>query len=197
MVPASTLMYGSIFCKVTRKPRASSSAPIEAAARPLPSDDTTPPVTKMYFGANSSSSHDPLSDVRLFQLTAGERAVEPSVSELRQDTRDCGSARDPERDDIVAAEGDHARLEPDEPIDRRAHLAVCDQPEPGGLDGRRAAERARPGARSVRGGQPRRERGRGGVRALEDGQRSAREPEPARERGSGGRARLAEGERHK
>jgi hypothetical protein len=26
---------------------ASSSAPIDAAARPLPSDDTTPPVTKM------------------------------------------------------------------------------------------------------------------------------------------------------
>src|SRR4051812_33560019 len=32
---------------VTRSPRFSSSAPIDADARPLPSDDTTPPVTKM------------------------------------------------------------------------------------------------------------------------------------------------------
>src|SRR5262245_36964578 len=124
MVPASTLMYGSIFCKVTRKPRASSSAPIEAAARPLPSDDTTPPVTKMYFGANSSSSRDPVSDVRFFQLPACQRAVEPRISELRQNARDRRAARDPERDDVVAAQGHDARLEPDEPVDRRAKPAV-------------------------------------------------------------------------
>src|SRR3954452_18860271 len=31
-----------------RKPRASSSAPMDAAAIPLPSPETTPPVTKMY-----------------------------------------------------------------------------------------------------------------------------------------------------
>src|SRR5258706_9958716 len=41
-------MYGSNFCSVTRKPRASSSAPMDAAAIPLPSPETTPPVTKMY-----------------------------------------------------------------------------------------------------------------------------------------------------
>src|SRR5215831_18836979 len=46
-------MYGSIFCSVTRKPRASSSDPIEAAASPLPKDDTTPPVTKMNFVVTS------------------------------------------------------------------------------------------------------------------------------------------------
>ena len=40
-------MYGSILRIVTLRPRLSSSAPIEAEARPLPSDDTTPPVTKM------------------------------------------------------------------------------------------------------------------------------------------------------
>src|SRR6185295_13989762 len=34
-------------CSVTRKPRASSKDPIDAAASPLPSEDTTPPVTKM------------------------------------------------------------------------------------------------------------------------------------------------------
>src|SRR6266852_4123157 len=36
--------------KVTRSPRASSRAPIEDAARPLPKLETTPPVTKIYFG---------------------------------------------------------------------------------------------------------------------------------------------------
>src|SRR5262249_57704835 len=54
IVPASTLRYGSIFCSATRYPRASSSAPMDAAASPLPSEDTTPPVTKMYFGATST-----------------------------------------------------------------------------------------------------------------------------------------------
>jgi hypothetical protein len=40
-------MYGSSFIIVTRSPRASRIAPSEAAAMPLPSEDTTPPVTKM------------------------------------------------------------------------------------------------------------------------------------------------------
>src|SRR5947209_811065 len=48
MVPGSTFRYGSNFCKVTRKPRLSSKHPIDAAAMPLPKDETTPPVTKMY-----------------------------------------------------------------------------------------------------------------------------------------------------
>src|SRR3989442_644044 len=56
-------MYGSIFCSVTRKPRASRSDPIEAAAKPLPNDDTTPPVTKMYFVATSAYSRHPVSDL--------------------------------------------------------------------------------------------------------------------------------------
>ena len=47
MVPGSTLMYGSNFWMATERPRATSSCPIEAAAIPLPSEDTTPPVTKM------------------------------------------------------------------------------------------------------------------------------------------------------
>src|ERR1700712_5693680 len=46
MVPGSTLMYGSSLMCVTRRPRASISAPIDAAARPLPMELTTPPVTK-------------------------------------------------------------------------------------------------------------------------------------------------------
>src|SRR5438309_7926103 len=50
MVPGSTFKYGSHFCKVTRRPRLSSRQPIDAAATPLPREETTPPVTKIYFG---------------------------------------------------------------------------------------------------------------------------------------------------
>ena len=49
MVPGSTLMYGSSFCIRTLSPRFSSSMPIEALVKPLPSELTTPPVTKMCF----------------------------------------------------------------------------------------------------------------------------------------------------
>src|SRR5581483_1365925 len=47
MVPGSTLRYGSSFWMVSLSPRPSSRLPIDAEARPLPSDETTPPVTKM------------------------------------------------------------------------------------------------------------------------------------------------------
>src|ERR1700722_7279085 len=55
MVPGSTLRYGSHFCRVTLKPRLSRRQPIEEAATPFPSEETTPPVTKIYFGAILSS----------------------------------------------------------------------------------------------------------------------------------------------
>src|SRR4030088_2554731 len=51
MVPGSTLRYGSHFCRVTLKPRLSRRQPMEEAATPFPSEETTPPVTKIYFGA--------------------------------------------------------------------------------------------------------------------------------------------------
>src|ERR1700740_3805236 len=51
MVPGSTVRYGSHFCRVTLKPRLSRRQPIEEAATPFPSEETTPPVTKIYFGA--------------------------------------------------------------------------------------------------------------------------------------------------
>src|SRR5215475_2422655 len=41
--------------RLTLSPRLSSRQPIEAAARPLPKEDTTPPVTKMYFADIASS----------------------------------------------------------------------------------------------------------------------------------------------
>ena len=48
MVPGSTLRYGSSFWMVTATPRLLSSRPIDAVAMPLPTELTTPPVTKMY-----------------------------------------------------------------------------------------------------------------------------------------------------
>src|SRR5438128_4085802 len=47
MVPGSTLMYGSSFCSVTRRPLLLSSRPRDEAVRPLPRLLATPPVTKM------------------------------------------------------------------------------------------------------------------------------------------------------
>lgn len=41
---------------LTRSPRLSSRQPIEAAARPLPKLDTTPPVTKTYFADIAATS---------------------------------------------------------------------------------------------------------------------------------------------
>src|SRR5689334_4028724 len=53
MVPGSTLRYGSNFWSWTRNPRALSSRPSDAATIPFPRADTTPPVTKTYFGARA------------------------------------------------------------------------------------------------------------------------------------------------
>src|ERR1035438_9514955 len=57
MVPGSTFRYGSHFWHVTFRPRLSSRQPMEAAAIPFPSEETTPPVTKMYFAMLFSSPH--------------------------------------------------------------------------------------------------------------------------------------------
>src|SRR4051794_25152370 len=42
-------MYGSSFCMVTLSPRAFRSRPSEDAVKPFPSEEATPPVTKMCF----------------------------------------------------------------------------------------------------------------------------------------------------
>ena len=49
IVPGSMFRYGSNFWAWTRRPRALSRRPSEAATMPLPSAETTPPVTKTYF----------------------------------------------------------------------------------------------------------------------------------------------------
>jgi len=43
------LMYGSNFWMVTLNPRACNNFAREAETMPLPNDEVTPPVTKMYF----------------------------------------------------------------------------------------------------------------------------------------------------
>src|SRR5881398_3623050 len=91
-------MYGSIFCSVTRKPRASRSDPIEAAARPLPNDDTTPPVTKMYFVATSASSRHPVSDLCDLHRAVRDAPVKTPVPRGPAVARVLAELRDGRRD---------------------------------------------------------------------------------------------------
>src|SRR5947209_10258089 len=53
IVPGSTFRYGSNFCSCTFRPRALRSRPSDTASIPFPRADTTPPVTKTYFGARA------------------------------------------------------------------------------------------------------------------------------------------------
>src|SRR5580700_381362 len=71
-------MYGSSLTCVTRSPRASSKAPIDALASPLPMEETTPPVTNTY-----------LVGLRLMDraLPAGKHSAD--MPELPQGPRPC------------------------------------------------------------------------------------------------------------
>src|SRR2546430_3392229 len=62
IVPGSTFRYGSNFWSWMRRPRALSSRPSDAATIPFPSADTTPPVTKTYFGARALTGFQASSD---------------------------------------------------------------------------------------------------------------------------------------
>src|SRR4051794_9099532 len=64
IVPGSTFRYGSNFCSVTFRPRLSSRQPIDAAAIPLPSEETTPPVTKIYLAMSFRVLHGRLEQMR-------------------------------------------------------------------------------------------------------------------------------------
>src|SRR4051794_21947455 len=68
-------MYGSNFWSVTLKPRVSSRAPMEAAAIPLPSPDTTPPAMKMYFVLMMSSP--PFDSTAACRQPAAEKILTP------------------------------------------------------------------------------------------------------------------------
>src|SRR3954468_12139587 len=60
IVPGSTLMYGSSFCIVTRRPRHLRRRPSEDAVRPFPKEEATPPVTKMCFVTGLHHTASPL-----------------------------------------------------------------------------------------------------------------------------------------
>src|SRR5437588_6684177 len=77
MVPGSTFRYGSHFCRVTLKPRLSRRQPIEEAATPFPSEETTPPVTKIYFGAIRVARN--LADLTSTGLTYEQLSSEPAL----------------------------------------------------------------------------------------------------------------------
>src|SRR3954465_10615607 len=62
IVPGSTFRYGSNFWSCTRRPRAFSRRPSDAATIPLPSAETTPPVTKTYLGARALTGFEGSSD---------------------------------------------------------------------------------------------------------------------------------------
>src|SRR3954454_13441644 len=85
IVPGSTLMYGSNFCTETFRPRAFKSRPSDAAVIPLPSDETTPPVTNTYLviGSQPPPGVDLAQDRRALDQRA-QRAPLPQCHEGRE-----------------------------------------------------------------------------------------------------------------
>src|SRR6267154_6622168 len=79
IVPGSTFRYGSNFCSVTRSPRLSSRHPIDAAAMPLPRDETTPPVTNMYLAIGISSVLIPTKTVQKVLLLVRDLVAYPRL----------------------------------------------------------------------------------------------------------------------
>src|SRR5207247_148749 len=163
MVPASTLMYGSIFWSVTRKPRASSSEPMDAEASPLPSDDTTPPVTKMYFVGTSSllPGLEPVSNILDFRLSVPATAVEPPIAQPFEPLGHPRSAPPPQVHDLFTAQhGTNAPGRVDPPRHGRPCRGLAAEPERRQLQVRSLAqEPATLGARG-RLGEPARQRAR-------------------------------------
>src|SRR5712692_3356780 len=115
----------------------------------------------MYFGANSSSSRYPLSDVLLLHGAARQGPVEACVPHLGEHARHRGAARNTERDDVVTVQGHHAQVEAHEPVERLAEVASARQPEPGELHRGARAELARAHAVRCGPGEPRGERSAG------------------------------------
>src|SRR5437899_7627397 len=102
IVPGSTFRYGSNFWSWTRRPRAFSSRPSDAATIPLPSAETTPPVTNTYFGARALTGFQCSSDGgrTSWLLARAEQCVEPVERLPRERTPEPDQPRpfDHERD---------------------------------------------------------------------------------------------------
>src|SRR5688572_18002836 len=84
---------------------------MDAAARPLPSDDTTPPVTKMYFGATSSlsfigrppSAH-PCTNIIDFGRAIADFPAPPPVPDIVEHAAHCGPSWHAKVDEVVAVQ---------------------------------------------------------------------------------------------
>src|SRR6476469_9046228 len=86
IVPGSTFRYGSNFWSWTRRPRALSSRPSDAATMPFPSAETTPPVTKTYFGARALTEFQGSSGCgrRSAVFARAEQVVQPREGAARE-----------------------------------------------------------------------------------------------------------------
>src|SRR2546421_6711566 len=82
IVPGSTFRYGSNFCSWTRSPRALRRRPSEAATMPLPRAETTPPVTKTYFGGRALTGFQGSSRSGLPPVCEAEMPLERAVCEV-------------------------------------------------------------------------------------------------------------------
>src|SRR5438105_1987786 len=82
IVPGSTFRYGSNFCSWTRSPRALRSRPSEAATMPFPRAETTPPVTKTYFGDRALTGFQGSSRSGLRRFREAEMPLERAVCEI-------------------------------------------------------------------------------------------------------------------
>src|SRR6202162_2161218 len=92
MVPGSTFKYGSHFCRVTLKPRLSRRLPMEKAVTPFPSEETAPPVTKIYFGAIRDG---PRTESRTYPPSAGDVQGIMDAGSKRVKREDAGKMRLP------------------------------------------------------------------------------------------------------
>src|SRR5207253_8118216 len=98
--------------RLTFRPRLSSRQPMEAAARPLPREDTTPPVTKMYFVATSTVLSlgrvrpllGPLPHQRRLVRPRARPFVKPRVPKPAEHEPDRRPPRHPQRDQLLAAQ---------------------------------------------------------------------------------------------
>src|SRR3954469_18669627 len=124
IVPGSTFRYGSNFCSCTFRPRAFSRRPSDAATIPLPSAETTPPVTKTYLGARALTGFEgSRASGHSLRLIAGlDEVVEPREGV----DREAPAHREERR---VDDEG-HARA----PLARRRELDLRVEPLAGELE---------------------------------------------------------------
>src|SRR5436190_9904496 len=131
---------------------------MEADANPLPSDDTTPPVTKMYFVATSSllPGPKPVSHILDFVVSIAGRAVEPAVAEVLQHLRHRRPAAHTELDHVITAQlGPHAPRAVQPPFERHVHPGIAAEPQCGQLQLPPLAQESRPRGARGRGGQAR------------------------------------------